>query len=74
MLKIKDSVDLKKLEKFGFDYDEYTKCYDNIECDMWINTERKIENLVFKEMLDLDAYQEMLYDLIKADMVAKVEE
>ena len=27
MLKIKDNVDLKELEKYGFDYDEYMDCY-----------------------------------------------
>ena len=27
MLKIKDSVDLKTLEKYGFEYDEYTDFY-----------------------------------------------
>ena len=27
MLKIKDNVDLKELEKFGFEYDEDSDCY-----------------------------------------------
>lgn len=27
MVKIKDDVDLKELEKYGFEYDEYMDCY-----------------------------------------------
>lgn len=27
MLKIKDNIDLKELEKYGFEYDEYMDCY-----------------------------------------------
>ena len=28
MLKIKDDVDLKELEKFGFEYDDFNETYD----------------------------------------------
>ena len=28
MLKIKDGVDLKELEKFGFEYDDFNETYD----------------------------------------------
>ena len=76
MLKIKESVDLKELEKFGFEKANepnkhviYIKKYSN--------------NLIYfyddKEMyFEIDEYDENivndLYDLIKADMVEKVEE
>lgn len=77
MLKIKDSVDLKELEKFGFvcfnqeqqNYEKkLSKKYDNEE----INIYGKEINISLDgwETRDLDT----LYDLIKADMVEKVEE
>lgn len=77
MLKIKDSVDLKELEKFGFKEDYYlegkptrlTKNFTTIELyddiyDKW-NT-RKI-------YVSGSAYLDEIYDLIKADLVEKVE-
>ena len=78
MLKIKDNVDLKKLEKFGFEEDGILdgkvigltnghvdiELYDSIN-DKW-NT-RKIYVLG-------SAYLDTIYDLIKADLVEKVEE
>lgn len=77
MLKIKDNVDLKKLEKFGFEEDGILdgkvtgltnghvdiELYDSIN-DKW-NT-RKIYVLG-------SAYLDTIYDLIKADLVEKVE-
>ena len=76
MLKIKDNVDLKKLEKFGFEEDGILdgkvtgltnghvdiELYDSIN-DKW-NT-RKIYVLG-------SAYLDTIYDLIKADLVKKV--
>lgn len=82
MLKIKDNVDLKELEKYGFKYDELNKGYKiqsnhfkdfgNSEMIIYVN-----HNLYFNQ----SAYYtnehlliEVLYDLIKADLVEKVEE
>lgn len=81
MLKIKDNVDLKELEKFGFEYDEELserddKCYS---C-----TEKWQKVLLFENDRDVRIYEtiwdsncqfvnNVLYDLIKADLVEKVE-
>lgn len=82
MLKIKDNVDLKELEKFGFKYIEdlltkapyyFKKTYlkndddDRICYHVEVNT-RKI--IISRLDGDLD---NTLYDLIKADLVEKVE-
>jgi len=84
MLKIKDNVDLKKIEKFGFidvnnietdfcedvkyfcpayDYDEYDclTIFDDKSISVGLDTQNG-------KVLDT------LYDLIKADLVEKVEE
>lgn len=77
MLKIKDDVDLKELEKFGFIYFndvrnyrygclEYQKDYLQI----FINNARVIIVSNEKNIIDLD----ILYDLITADLVVKVNE
>ena len=71
MLKIKDSVDLKELEKFGLTYDKFyngwffTKVCDC--CPYIIIYEDKGIRVYGKENLDI------FYDLIKADLVEKVE-
>lgn len=73
MLKIKDNVDLKELEKFGFNVvdDDYIWNEEaNISIDRY---SRKI--YVYGED-DKEDYQDLgvLYDLIKADLVEKVDE
>lgn len=83
MLKIKDNVDLKELEKYGFEYEEEydygTYHYRNFE-DIYVDTEygnnkdfqRKITigtaNYEYNNFLDI------IYDLIKDDLVEKVED
>lgn len=82
MLKIKNNVDLKELEKFGFiEDDEYIldgKSTRLISSDNWIEIElydeledkwnsRKIYSLS-------SGYLDSIYDLIKADLVEKVKE
>lgn len=77
MLKIKDSVDLKELEKFGFKY------YEN--CGRYKFTERNIDGatyiyinvwnrrIVYRQERESDNMcLNKLYDLIKADLVEKV--
>lgn len=80
MLKIKDDVDLKELEKFGFElfdiglnepyevYKKYIKNYISID----IYNDRKIyfDN---DENITENIKEEYIYDLIKADLVEKVE-
>lgn len=77
MLKIKDSVDLKELEKYEFEYDDYNGQYffrernigglTKITINIW---NRKII-LVQQNSVDTLCLIK-LYDLIKADMVEKV--
>ena len=81
MLKIKDGIDLKELEEFNIlefadlETAEFTQYVgyvidENKELKYVIETDenRVIQTGIYKEGLDL------LYDLIKADMVEKVEE
>ena len=77
MLKIKNDVDLKELEKFGFTYfDDKRSCrYGCLDLqkdylEIFINNARVITVSSDKSILDLD----VIYDLIKADLVEKVSE
>ena len=74
MLKIKDNVDLKELEKFGFKKYEYGYCtedtYVPIKPPNGYESNREIcEN----SHESTPTYADTLYDLIKADLVEKVE-
>ena len=78
MLKIKDNVDLKELEKFGFkkgfgDYyiqdDNYCTHLSIKKCSKRIKTRNT--DYKFKQV---DEILDLLYDLIKADLVEKVDE
>jgi hypothetical protein len=85
MLKIKDNVDLKELEKFGFDDEMSTTIYYyHGECEWAVYS---LE--VHKDTRELELYvctgdedcsipvsecMEKIFDLIKADMVEKVVE
>ena len=84
MLKIKDNVDLKELEKFEFKKmknhyykskrNSYSKNLENgyIEIDSdtrWISQDG---TNFFR--IDEIKYQDTIYDLIKADLVEKVED
>ena len=77
MLKIRDGVDLKELEKFGFEISQtfeekptelydgkftYIELYDDID-DIWNTREIYVTG---------SAYLDTVYDLIKADLVEKV--
>lgn len=68
MLKIKDSVNLKELEKFGFRF-IYGNWWYNDKFRINSNT-RKIRIVTDGSPYKIDA----IYDLIKEDMVEKVEE
>jgi hypothetical protein len=80
MLKIKNNVDLKELEKFGMNYtkDEETK-------EEWLDFPERVtlDSYYFdksKYLVDEYGYPlkdkdlETLYNLIKADLVEKVED
>lgn len=77
MLKIKDNIDLKELEKFGFRYySEQTSCYygcciySNEKFIIFINNARRItlSPNSTRTILELD----IIYDLIQANLVEKV--
>ena len=76
MLKIRDGIDLKELEKFGFEYysnknsSYYGCCYKQLSYgNVFINDYHNICIYNEKSTFELDD----LYDLIKADLVEKVE-
>lgn len=82
MLKIKDKVDLKVLEKFGFVYDDWSNIYvlcdnyivdDDIYC-YFILKVNYITREVFLETKNFENCIDVLYDLIQANLVEKVEE
>ena len=72
MLKIKDNVDLKELEKYGFDL-EQTKDDDLIygfDSNLLFYKDTGIILLPWNKQ---ETAMNTLYDLIKADLVEKVE-
>lgn len=76
MLKIKDNVDLKELEKYGF------KLNSNEEYQLTIEKKNIItiivveyERTIYVQSIGYVVEElNVLYDLIKADIVEKVEE
>lgn len=84
MLKIREDVDLKGLEKFGFEYSKYYLGYTKTICygrrgqqfDLIIYDDRILSG--YAEGADGDGadgiIDDTIYDLIKADLVVKVVE
>lgn len=79
MLKIKDSVDLKELEKFGFVHlDEMPNTYTyHIPSQVGQKKDLHINKYGFMAIEMYENYYgmeipEIIYDLIKADMVVKI--
>lgn len=80
MLKIRDNVDLKELEKYGFEengfYYSRTLNFEYYKVEIDIEKDRKyliIQNDYYDS--DYACYiPSIIYDLIKADLVVKVEE
>lgn len=79
MLKIKDNVDLEELEKYGFEYnDDYewqnVICYKYVDENYFIEAFKdEIRMCIFEDGLSVEI-PEVLYDLIKANLVEKVED
>lgn len=77
MLKIKDNIDLKELEKYGFYYNGYgftNKNYSYISrCGSYVNKIfiHKDRHLSFNN--PTNKVFNVLYDLIKDDLVERVE-
>lgn len=89
MLKIKDNIDLKELEKYGFSKNEFGDLEKNIDikdflifynvnhisiridCTQYIG---RIGIIIDGSSYCFDKELDILYDLIKADLVEKIEE
>lgn len=69
-LRIKDNVDLKELEKFGFKKDKNIYYYKNVFSVIVL---RIFDNRKISTPTD-DNGNVLLYDLIKADLVEKVDD
>lgn len=80
MLKIKDNVDLKELEKYGFEENSfyYSKTFNFEYYKVEIDIEKDRKYLIIQnDYYDSDYacyIPSIIYDLIKADLVVKVEE
>ena len=80
MLKIKDNVDLKELEKFGFDMNQTKDEFDQIySCGelLFVKDTRIIGETQFIVCCDFSLVRKrlnILYDLIQAGIVEKVVE
>ena len=80
MLKIREDVDLKELEKFGFK--EYNDCYSRDYNNDYLTRVDKNTREILKVDYEWSFLQNKYYknstykigDLIKADLVVKVEE
>lgn len=79
MLKIKDNVDLKELEKFGFRYFEaFGKHYDIQSkefCSLisvYVDNREIFYRTTYYKPEEINETSSILYDLIKADLVDKV--
>lgn len=78
MLKIKDNVDLKKLEKYGFKSINYinqrTHKYATIRSDKEINIITIGEDRIihYNQMSVCNELDDVVYDLIKEDLVEKI--
>ena len=81
MLKIKDNVDLKELEKFGFKkikggwftYEFDKKIYGEYISLILLDCSRKLFMSIMSNDMGFDDL-DIIYDLIKADLVVKVDE
>lgn len=76
MLKIKDTVDLKELEKFGFskDGDFYHRELSDHTDIIVDEPTRKVEIDFEISYAWLDEYNDILWDLIQENLVEKVKE
>lgn len=81
MLKIKDNVGLEELEKFGFEYHrmiyvkEIPRGYDDLVENKKIYVEENSRNIsIGSGIFNIDMELDTIYDLIKADLVEKVDD
>ena len=79
MLKIKDNVYLKELEKFGFEEenDRFFKKQNIFGVDEGLTIDKRTRKIgwnTYTDLIDEDWLFDNIFDLIKADLVEKVEE
>ena len=83
MLKIKDNVDLKELEKFGFkkyttgnleSYYQNLKFINGYEREICVDENSHLISIDYYDYEFTEKFTDILYDLIKADLVEKVKE
>lgn len=86
MLKIRDNVNLKELEKYGFEFDTSSGLYERKIDNKWYNIICVDKDREIFEMTEEIGYWDTTFsdeewfdiknidDLIKADLVEKVEE
>lgn len=79
MLRIKEGIDLKELEKFGFEEDEeqyfyygFTEPDPNSEIRIYVEIKTRIISTGFDPYVSPYKIHDKIYDLIKADLVEKV--
>ena len=77
MLKIKDKIDLRELENYGFEYIENRinnyKAYQKGRLfDQFMCVEPKDRILLIYTSDDRGVDEDTIYDLIKADLIEKV--
>lgn len=75
MLKIKDNVDLKELEKYGFEYEEGIILKEQGSYCKYATIINKNDRIIRPYHAGYSYYDyEIVYDLIKDGLVEKVEE
>ena len=75
MLKIKDNIPLTELETFGFEYEDFYDVYEfSVSASvMQVKRDRKIRLMGDIDKKEGDKIIDLIYSLIKADLVEKVE-
>ena len=79
-LKIKDNVDLKELENFGFEKQNgiytHTRILENrIAWKLYVTGKNHyLQAIIYESCNMAKVFQTIIYDLIKADLVEVVEE
>lgn len=78
MLKIKENVDLRELEKFGFEKDDlqyfyygFTEPRDNSEIRLYVDNSTREISTGFDEYVSPYKIHDKIYDLIQAEIVEK---
>lgn len=85
MLKIREDVDLKELEKYGMVHNPSSECYDDDynfinlciyedDREIRINIDDNSYGFSKEYAKSVKRAKNILYDLIKADLVVKVDE